>query len=70
MLVGDPADRQEAFIPMGRRKKNGTWPASLRLTPGSCGFRFLVDRRWMNEPACPGQVHNPFGSQNALVQID
>ena len=69
MLVGDFTNWQESPIPMKRKGKNGIWQASLPLRPGTYGYRFLVDDQWADDPVCPLHVANPYGSQNAVVQI-
>lgn len=69
MLVGDFTNWEESPIPMKRKGKNGIWEASLKLAPGNYGYRFLVDNQWADDPTCPMHVPNPFGGQNAVVQI-
>ena len=45
------------------------WHAAIPLEPGTHYYRFLVDGKWRDDPECPLQVPNPFGSQNAVKLV-
>jgi 1,4-alpha-glucan branching enzyme len=68
-LVGDFTNWQEHPIPL-HREATGEWHTAIRLAPGTHYYRFLVDGQWRDDPACPMKVPNPFGSQNAVRQVN
>jgi 1,4-alpha-glucan branching enzyme len=68
LLAGDFTQWQDSPIPM-KRKKNGDWETSVPLDPGTYAYRFLVDDQWRDDPACARHVPNPYGGQNAVVQV-
>jgi 1,4-alpha-glucan branching enzyme len=68
-LVGDFTNWQDRPIPL-RQESNGVWQTTVRLEPGTHYYRFLVDGQWRDDPECPLQVPNPFGSQNAVRQVN
>jgi 5'-AMP-activated protein kinase regulatory beta subunit len=47
-----------------RREKTGTWKKTIALLPGTYEYRYIVDGRWQDDPACPVHKPNTFGSQN------
>jgi DnaK suppressor protein len=62
-----------AWDPEGRRLKrgrDGVWEATLLLAPGRYEYRFLVDGRWADDPACPDRVPNGFGSENCVLRVE
>lgn len=48
---------------------DGTWAKELVLAPGSYEYRFVVDGRWMDDPAAKDYVPNPFGGMNAVLTV-
>ncbi|HEY8484218.1 MAG TPA: isoamylase early set domain-containing protein [Longimicrobiales bacterium] len=65
-LLGDFTGWQAVAM---KRHKNGTWRATLNLSPGQeYQYRYLADGvRWINDPAADRYVDNPFGEQNCIV---
>lgn len=60
------------WAPEGRplkRDAHGVWKVHLALPPGEYEYRFLVDDRWENDPACTERVPNPFGSENCVLRV-
>ena len=53
-----------------KKDKKGTWKISLSLNPGRYEYRFLVDGKWENDPACCDCVPNEFGSQNCVRIVE
>jgi len=49
---------------------DGTWFTIVPLLPGTYSYRFIVDGQWLDDPACHCHEPNPFGSANAVVNID
>jgi len=68
MLVGDFTHWQENGVPM-RKGKDGTWTATVELTPGTHHYRFIVDNEWRDDPACTVRVPNPYGSEDMVRQV-
>ena len=58
-------------LPLAMTKDHGgTWVASVPLSPGEYAYRFIVDGRWADDPAAPARVANPFGTFNALREVN
>ena len=68
LLVGDFTHWQQGGIPM-QKSKDGTWTASVDLTPGKHVYRFIVDNEWQDDPDCTVRVPNPYGSQDMVRQV-
>ena len=64
-LAGDFNNWDVAAHPMKKDKK-GIWKKLLSLKPGRYEYRFLVDGKWENDPACCDCIPNEFGSQNSV----
>jgi 1,4-alpha-glucan branching enzyme len=69
-LVGDFNDWDERAHPM-KQRKDGSWSITVRLPQGRAyQFRYLVDyERWMTDEAPDAYADNPYGSDNAVVQV-
>ena len=52
-----------------KKGKGGMWQTWMNLGPGSYEYRFLVDGRWTNDPACRERIANPFGSENDVLHV-
>jgi hypothetical protein len=50
-------------------RSRGTLCKVLRLRPGVCDYRLVVDGVWQEDPANPQQVPNPLGGHNPLLQV-
>lgn len=48
---------------------DGTWAKELVLAPGTHEYRFVVDGRWVDDPAAKDYVPNPFGGMNAVLTV-
>lgn len=68
LLAGDFTGWQKGAIPM-EKGSNGTWTASVSLTPGTHNYLFIVDGEWREDPECTVRVANPFGGQNMVRQV-
>jgi 1,4-alpha-glucan branching enzyme len=68
LLVGDFTHWQKHGIPM-QKGKDGIWVATVELSPGKHGYRFIVDGDWQDDPECTFRVSNPYGSQNMVRQV-
>jgi 1,4-alpha-glucan branching enzyme len=67
-LVGDFTDWERSAIPM-KKGKNGTWKATVTLSPGAYEYRFLVDGEWQNDQECPNRRQNGFGAENCIREV-
>ncbi len=67
-LVGDFTHWQQKPISM-QKTADGTWKATVILSPGAHEYRFLVDGEWRDDPQCNSRVSNPFGSENAVRKV-
>lgn len=49
--------------------QDGSWFIRLKLNPGRYHYRFVVDGRWMADPANPSTEMNPYGEYDSLLTI-
>ena len=68
-LAGDFTGWLERPINL-RKGHSGLWWTGVRLERGTHYYRFLVDGQWRDDPDCPLVVPNPFGSLNAVRQVN
>lgn len=75
LLVGDFNQWSIVAHPM-KRSDDGTWIATVPLTPGRYEYKFVVDGQWCCEPgerdaSCggPDRVPNSFGTMNRVIEI-
>ena len=52
------------------RLSNGNWAKELSLPPGRYEYRFVVDGEWTDDLAAAELIPNPFGTANAVLEID
>jgi 1,4-alpha-glucan branching enzyme len=52
-----------------QKQDDGSWRATLELAPGTYQYRFLVDGQWQDDPQSGARVPNPYGTENAVLQI-
>ena len=52
------------------KNENGRWVKKLPLNPGKYHYRFVVDGEWVEDPANPKKIQNPFGQMNSLIEIN
>jgi hypothetical protein len=67
-LAGDFTDWEKFPVEM-KPSEDGAWATVLTLEPGEYAYRFIVDGEWRDDPHCTKRVTNPFGTQNAVVEI-
>jgi len=69
-LVGD-FNQWDPTAHAMKRRKDGSWSITLRLPQGdSYQFLYLIDGdHWMADEAPDARVGNPYGSDNAVVQL-
>ena len=52
-----------------RLGKDSVWRTWTTLPPGEHEYRFVVDGKWVEDPAVEQRGANPFGSYNSIVSI-
>jgi 1,4-alpha-glucan branching enzyme len=67
-LAADFTNWENAPIGMAHDGQ-GVWKLSLPLPPGQYAYRFLIDGEWSDDPMCEKKVINPFGTNNAIVEV-
>lgn len=48
----------------------GFWQIIIPLSPGRYAYRFLVDGEWHDDPDCMEAEANPFGTINAVIDVN
>ncbi|MDA8100995.1 MAG: isoamylase early set domain-containing protein [Nitrospiraceae bacterium] len=52
-----------------KKEKNGAWKIKLKLAPGRCEYKYVVDGAWVDDASCPELVHNSFGTRNCVITV-
>jgi len=52
-----------------RRERSGKWKAVVFLPSGRHEYRFVVDGRWISDPAASETVGNSYGSTNSVLAV-
>jgi 1,4-alpha-glucan branching enzyme len=68
VLAGDFTHWARSPLPL-RRQADGVWSVSATLSPGTHHYRFIIDGEWRDDPDCELSVRNPYGTQNAVIQV-
>ena len=68
LLLGDFTGWEENPVPL-KKQKNGTWKASVELTPGAHEYRFKVDGQWRDDAQCDARRPNAFGAENCVREV-
>ena len=50
--------------------EDGLWRVTLKLKPGKYEYKFVVDGQWMEDPANPDKVPDPYGGNNSIVTVE
>lgn len=50
--------------------ENGAWRINLHLTPGKQSYKFVVDGKWMIDPANPLWENNEQGTKNSVLWLE
>ena len=66
-LAGDFNGWNPAAMPM-KHNGDGAWSAEVELAPGRHEYLFVADGLWKPDPAA-GQVPNPFGGVNSVIEV-
>jgi 1,4-alpha-glucan branching enzyme len=57
-----------AAIPL-KSLPSGEWRGELKLPPGRYEYLFVVDGKWLPDPAAHEMAPNPFGGWNSVVSV-
>jgi hypothetical protein len=68
VATGDFTSWSAEGIPL-KSRADGSWAASLQLSPGEYQYRLRVDGRWENNPAAERRAANAFGSENDILTV-
>ncbi len=52
-----------------KKDREGNWSSSINLFPGSYEYRFVVDGRWKDDPACEIRHLNIYGGYNCVLYV-
>jgi 1,4-alpha-glucan branching enzyme len=68
-VVGDFNNWDPNATPM-KRKKDGSWSATLRLAPATYRFRYVADgKKFFNDPEADGTEPSGFGEDNCILRV-
>ncbi len=67
-LAGEMTDWEAHKRPM-ERGSDGVWRLRLDLEPGEWLYKFIVDGRWMHDPATPDHDADGHGGQHSFVFV-
>lgn len=67
-VAGSFNDWHAAAIPL-RYSPGGEWRGELKLPPGRYEYLFVVDGKWMPDPAARETAPNPFGGTNCVISV-
>ncbi len=49
---------------------NGVWSVAIPLPAGRYAYRYIVDGQWFDDPRSELRLPNPFGTANAVVEVN
>ncbi len=49
---------------------DGLWAVTLELPPGEYEYKFVVDGTWMEDPANPEFISDPYGGKNSVLTVE
>ncbi|RZL98232.1 MAG: hypothetical protein EOO88_60880, partial [Pedobacter sp.] len=67
VLSGSFNDWQESKLRMSKTASG--WELPVLLNNGTYTYRFIVDNRWMIDPANPTKFPNEFGETNSVISV-
>jgi chromosome partitioning protein len=69
LIAGDFNNWSPMSTPMISAETPGMWVTKLPLFPGRYRYRFIVDGKWMTDPANTYVEANQFGELNNIVEV-
>ena len=67
-LAADFTDWEQRPVEM-MHSPDGVWFTVVPLAPGPYSYRFIMDGQWCDDPRSRQRVPNPFGTENAMIQV-
>jgi chromosome partitioning protein len=67
-LAGDFNNWNPDRTPL-RMIRKSTYQVQVPLAPGRYQYRYVVDGRWITDPANDAKAPNPFGEMNSVVEV-
>lgn len=55
--------------PTALQRDGDDWRIELKLPPGEYEYLFVIDDRWLPDPACTEGRANPFGGENSVLRV-
>jgi len=52
-----------------QKRESGDWATTTMIPPGIYEYKFLVDGRWVEDPANPEIRQNCFGTRNNVLKV-
>ncbi len=52
------------------KNDDGIWVITLMLEPGQYEYKFVVDGTWMEDPANPDVISDPYGGKNSVLTVE
>jgi 1,4-alpha-glucan branching enzyme len=52
-----------------KKQKDGTYTVTVKLTPGTYEYKFIVDEEWVVDPDNPTWAMNHYGTFNSVAQV-
>jgi len=49
---------------------DGLWTITLELAPGEYEYKFVVDGTWIEDPANPEFISDPYGGKNSVLTVE
>ena len=49
---------------------DGIFRATLELAPGKYEYKFVVDGTWIEDPANPESIDDPYGGKNSVLTVE
>ncbi len=49
---------------------DGLWAVTLELEPGEYEYKFVVDGTWIEDPANPEFISDPYGGKNSVLTVE
>jgi len=68
-LAGEFNEWSPTATPM-EKDETGTWHVKIKLKPGRYEYKFVVDGTWMEDPANPEKVPDPYGGYNSVLTVE
>lgn len=53
-----------------KKDKKGVWKAKVKLTSGAYQYKYIVDGRWIEDPANRMVAEDPFGGRNSVLIVE